>query len=222
MVSKTVSKRKRRRSRKKKRVLQFEYLRRSNEDIHEAVNEWCENPKEAIKKYGHISNWITTNVTNMTGLFRDKQQFNDNIGNWDVSNVTNMSCMFSFASSFNKHIGNWDVSNVETMVLMFRNSYSFNHYIGLWKVDKVKSFNNMFFRVRSFNQDLRNWKISKTACTMNMFDGAEKMNIVNKPECNNDYSILHEPNFTCDIVDDVVDTRGPMYYSRVNGFNFWN
>ncbi len=34
---------------------------------------------------------------------------------WDVSKVTNMSKMFSECNEFNQDIGNWDVSNVTDM-----------------------------------------------------------------------------------------------------------
>ena len=29
----------------------------NNENIHYAVNLWCNNKEDAILKYGHISNW---------------------------------------------------------------------------------------------------------------------------------------------------------------------
>jgi surface protein len=41
-------------------------------------------------------------VTNMSELFRNKQQFNQDIGNWDVGNVTDMSLMFYGASAFDQ------------------------------------------------------------------------------------------------------------------------
>ena len=45
--------------------------------------------------YGDINNWDVSNVTDMSGLFKNKTTFNSNISNWNVSNVTNMSEMFS-------------------------------------------------------------------------------------------------------------------------------
>ena len=68
---------------------------RSDADIQEAVNKWCDDPVEAEVEYGHISKWNTSLVTNMKKLFEFKSDFNDDISKWDVSNVTSMSYMFS-------------------------------------------------------------------------------------------------------------------------------
>ena len=46
----------------------------------------------------------------MSGVFENKNTFNDDISNWDVSNVTNMA--YHGASSFNQNLPSWDVSSV--------------------------------------------------------------------------------------------------------------
>ena len=61
---------------------------RSDHDIHSAVNLWCTDREAAELKYGHISQWNTSAVTNMKDLFNYKVGFNDDISQWDVSNVT--------------------------------------------------------------------------------------------------------------------------------------
>ena len=76
-------------------------LTRTDDDIRVAVKLWCENPKEAQCKYGHINHWDTSNVTNMDGLFFLYYQFNEAIGSWDVSNVITMKNMFFCATKFN-------------------------------------------------------------------------------------------------------------------------
>jgi hypothetical protein len=65
-------------------------------------------------KYGHISKWNTSLVTNMKELFKMKRDFNDDISKWDVSSVTNMSWMFH-RTPFNGDISGWDVSSVTDM-----------------------------------------------------------------------------------------------------------
>ena len=43
---------------------------RTNDDIQQSVNEWCNGPIKAEAKYGHISEWNTSLVTNMKNLFK--------------------------------------------------------------------------------------------------------------------------------------------------------
>jgi surface protein len=54
--------------------------------------------------YGEINTWDVSLITNMSELFKDKTNFNDDMSNWDVSNVTNMSQMFRDATDFNGDI----------------------------------------------------------------------------------------------------------------------
>jgi surface protein len=68
-------------------------LQRSDADIHEAVDDWCDDPTAAEVKYGHISKWNTSLVTNMKMLFSEKSDFNDDISKWNVSSVTDMRFM---------------------------------------------------------------------------------------------------------------------------------
>ncbi|GIS21394.1 MAG: hypothetical protein CM15mP121_2460 [Bacteroidota bacterium] len=47
------------------------------------VGLWESNQTDAEAEYGHISNWDTSNVTNMSYLFFYFQDFNEDIGNWE-------------------------------------------------------------------------------------------------------------------------------------------
>ena len=84
----------------------------TDKDLRDAVDMWCTNINEALEKYGHISLWDTHKITDMSFLFRNHPEFNDDIRDWDVSNVTDMGYMFSGAKNFNQPIGGWDVSSV--------------------------------------------------------------------------------------------------------------
>ena len=65
----------------------------SNESIREAVRLWRHDQAQATEKYNHINKWNTSQVTDMSELFINYEEFNDNISEWDVSNVTKMSHM---------------------------------------------------------------------------------------------------------------------------------
>ena len=65
-----------------------------NSNIHDAVNLWIADAVEAEEKYGHISVWNVSQVTDMSHLFKEKSSFNDDISGWDVSNVVDMTDVF--------------------------------------------------------------------------------------------------------------------------------
>ena len=174
-----------------------------NETIREAVIEWDDNENKSKKKYGHIANWDTSEVTDMNNLFSNGESFNQPIGAWDVSNVTSMHAMFGNAYNFNQPIDNWNVSKVEDMSFMFCSSEgmkfnqpldnwdvskvtnmeymflsaeSFNQPIGSWNVSNVTNMDNMFSKAKSFNQPLDNWDVSKVTNMSGMFYCAELFN----------------------------------------------
>ena len=49
-----------------------------NDSLREAVKEWLNNENDAIEKYGHISNWDVSQVTNMRKLFINAEYFEYN------------------------------------------------------------------------------------------------------------------------------------------------
>ena len=50
----------------------------TNDNIKDAVNLWCDNEDHAIEIYGNISEWDVSRVTDMSHLFEDKIDFNEN------------------------------------------------------------------------------------------------------------------------------------------------
>jgi surface protein len=151
-------------------------LKRTNDDIYEAVALWCSNRAEAEEKYGHISDWDVSCVTDMSYLFHGKLLFNDDISRWNVYNVTNMCGMFSLAHSFNQPIGNWNVSKVTDMSLMFGCAYVFNQPIGNWNVSNVMDMDRMFQGTREFNQHVGDWNVSKVFNMEFMFSNTHAFN----------------------------------------------
>ena len=173
----------------------------NNKTLKKAVKEWLKDATKAESKYGHISSWDTSGVTDMSTLFKEEEEFNDDIrswntsavtnmknmfyqavsfnqdiGEWDVSNVTNMYGVFQFAKSFNQEIGSWDVSNVTDMNGLFFSAKSFNRYIGEWNVSNVTDMCDMFCIADSFNQDIGSWDVSNVINMESMFSGASSFN----------------------------------------------
>ena len=213
----------------------------NNITLRKAVKEWLEDDKKAEATYGHISNWDTSEVTDMNELFLDAHTFNEPIGNWDVSNVTIMRSLFAYASAFNQdisswdvgsvtdmsymftgtpfnqHIGNWDVSNVTDMQEMFWGDTKFNQPIGNWDVSNVTNMESMFRDALSFNQDLSNWDV-------NIYSGK-----INGESAYIDFSnetpqwTLQKPNFTKTALEDeggVIHLQKEgnyFYYTNENG-----
>ena len=111
-----------------------EKYKRTDKDMRQAVNKWKSDEQLAIKKYGHISSWDVSAVTDMSSMFIHDAAFNQDISSWNVSAVTDMRYMFSGATSFNQDIRSWDVSAVTEMSNMFLRATSFNQDIGLWVI----------------------------------------------------------------------------------------
>ena len=149
----------------------------NNETLSVAVHrEWLRDESKAEKKYGHISDWDTSEVTDMSGLFQFTDDFNSPIGDWDVSNVTDMSDMFLGAKSFNQPLEKWDVSKVTNMRGMFHVASSFNQPLEKWDVSRVTDMYGMFRGASSFNQPLEKWDVSQVTHMSEMFEGATSFN----------------------------------------------
>ena len=72
------------------RMARSSACRHTNETLRAAVALWCADRAAAIARYGHIGDWDTRGVTDMSELFADQAGFNDNINLWNVSKVTTM------------------------------------------------------------------------------------------------------------------------------------
>ena len=89
---------------------------------------------------------------------------------WNTSEVTNMSYMFKGAKNFNGDISNWDTSQVEHMVGMFYGAEQFNKDINTkiveytengiqkeytaWNTGKATNITQMFYEAKAFNGDI--------------------------------------------------------------------
>ena len=118
----------------------------------------------------------TSRVTSMSELFKDKEDFNQDIGSWDTSRVNDFTWMFQNASNFNQYIGDWDVSRATKSYQMFTNAITFNQDIGNWDTSKITDMDNMFAGATAFNQDISSWDTSKVTDMYAMFTNAIAFN----------------------------------------------
>ena len=105
--------------------------------------------KEYIVKYlnvkNHIKNRLENNV-NLTNFWKNYylRGVNTELNNWNICGITDMSGLFENRTDFNEDISGWDVSEVTDMTNMFKGASSFNQDISGWNVDNVKNFDNIF------------------------------------------------------------------------------
>jgi surface protein len=152
----------------------------TDDNFQEAINTCLTtNPVDGMcsdSVYGAMPDWDVSQVTNMTGLFRDATNFNGDISSWDVSSVTNMSYMFRDASSFNQDISVWDVSSVTNMRNIFQNATSFNQPLNNWDTSSVTNMQAMFNNASVFNQSLNDWDTSNVVNMIKVFYAASVFN----------------------------------------------
>ena len=149
-----------------------------------------------------LSNWITTNVTDMSEMFRiDLDMFNYDskfhtidMSGWSTSNVTNMSAMFYNNDTLREilGIGDWDTSNVTDMNHMFYGC-DYLHLpkaISNWDTSKVQSFKNMFYNMRllgrndyvgDYTIDFSSWDTSNVTDMSGMFYGCKYLTTLDIP-----------------------------------------
>ncbi len=111
--------------------------------IRTAFAAWLSDSAAAEATYGHISDWDTSGVTDMSYLFCA----------YSRGGYSYYGCNAA-AASFNEDIGAWDTSGVTTMHGMFYEAAAFNHDIGGWAVHSVTDMWRMFYGASAFDQDL--------------------------------------------------------------------
>jgi surface protein len=109
----------------------------TDENFKQAIALWFENEEECKLRFGHISDWNTSRVTNMVTAFYMRTNFNEDISRWNVRAVTKMSYMFYGATQFNGDLSRWDTFNVTDMSYMFYGASEFDRELSCWDVSKV-------------------------------------------------------------------------------------
>lgn len=137
----------------------------STRELRRAIDLWLDDRDTAISRFGHISAWNVTLITNMAFLFEDAIEFDEDLSGWDTSDVKNMSGMFRGTKYFKPSISSWNTSRVLDYSHMFEDS-DFSEDISQWNVKAGRDFAFMFHRDRLFNGDLSKWTFGPDVVSM--------------------------------------------------------
>ena len=123
----------------------------------------------------NVSNWDTSKVTDMEGMFL-LASANPDVSKWNTSNVTNMKGMFDRAGNADPDVSNWDTSKVTDMEDMFSGVVNGNPDVSNWDTSSVTDMQSMFFRTEKANPDVSKWNISNVTNMYEMFQEAKAAN----------------------------------------------
>ena len=130
------------------------------------------------------TNWITTKVAYIQGMFRDTSITNidalatktvNGIERWNLSSVVTMWSMFYGAKNLTNIDGaiGWDTSNVTEMSSMFDSARSLTNLNGAsnWNTSKVKKMMSMFYNTEKLSDasGVANWDTSSLVDVSGMF-----------------------------------------------------
>ena len=120
--------------------------------------------------------WNTSQVTDMSFAFEDRETFNGPLDCWDTSSVTAMRRMFSYAMDFNQPLDTFDTSNVNDMNDMFKGAVVFDQPLNSWDLSSVTQASGMFCGAAKFNQPLNRFDTSRVKTMTDMFEDAIAFN----------------------------------------------
>ncbi|UWD34698.1 BspA family leucine-rich repeat surface protein [Mycoplasma cottewii] len=124
-----------------------------------------------------VSNWSTQNVTNMESMFEGANVFNQEVA-FNTRQVTNMKSMFKNTKVFNKNLNSLNTGKVSNMESMFENAQAFNNANNdlNWTTSEATNMKAMFKNAKKFNQSVFNFNVSKVTDMSSIFEGAESFN----------------------------------------------
>jgi surface protein len=113
-------------------------------------------------------------------MFRESDQFNQDLSTWDLSKVTNFTEMFFNTNLFTgTGLGTWKIGGSNTdpidMTSMFSGAVVFNEPLNIWEtangstMQYVTSLRSMFRNAALFNQPLDDWDVGRVTNFNGMF-----------------------------------------------------
>ncbi|EOJ63882.1 BspA family leucine-rich repeat surface protein, partial [Enterococcus faecalis] len=137
-----------------------------------------------------VSNWDTSNVTNMGYMFASASSLTElDISNFTINSKLDTTAIFKSTNLNTLKMNNWDLSLYKELTFLNENIFSespnLSHLeVKNWDVSKVTSLDGLYKSV--FNSpskvtelDLSGWKTASVTEMSNMFNGADKLESIN-------------------------------------------
>ena len=124
-----------------------------------------------------LSNFNTSNVTDMSYMFYESQATTLDLSSFDTSNVTDMSNMFLGSWATTLDLSSFDTSNVTDMSYMFASSQATTLDLSNFNTSKVTDMSNMFLGSGATTLDLSNFNTSKVTSMGGMFQSSKIVNL---------------------------------------------
>ncbi|MCT4403920.1 BspA family leucine-rich repeat surface protein [Leuconostoc falkenbergense] len=119
-----------------------------------------------------LSDWDVTKVTTLGSMFYNTQLATINLSNWDVgrtATTVTMGYMFSQSAKLtNLNLTNFKTTNVIIMNQMFSGTALTNLDLSDWDVTKVTNFYAMFASTPLTTINVSNWGVGRTATDISM------------------------------------------------------
>lgn len=135
-----------------------------------------------------LSNWDTSNVINMKGLFAGCRELKKlDVHGWNTSNVTDMLFMFDGCECLEMlDLKGFNTSNVINMSSMFAGCSSLESLdLSSFDTKKVRYFSGMFSRCSGLKElNLSGWDIKANATYQKMFHNCEELEKIIVNGCN--------------------------------------
>lgn len=168
----------------------------------------------------NLSNFNTSNVVNMKGMFKDSSRFTDiNMSSFNTSKVTDMSEMFYGATSLPTiNLSSFDFQNVTDMNSMFFQLPNLQTVIATrFNTGKVTNFKNMFWRASITSLNTAGFETQSAVNMSGMFYGTRIPNLdlssFNTQNVTDMSGMFSETEYTVNLYLTNFDTRNVQNFS---------
>ena len=115
----------------------------------------------------------STNVTNMSGMFKDTKARSINLTSLNTSKVINMRSMFEGSNATSLNLNSFNTTNVVNMISMFQNSKATSLSLTSFNTKYVKDMTNMFSGSAATSINVSNFNTSNVASMGGMFSSTK-------------------------------------------------